>query len=182
VHSYCCTIDRLFDVDSRGFVWAGHESDPNRRLCALREGGVVFMGELCDVTVQHPSLRSIVSTLSLQRLPMPDSSVAHERTDDLRENDRTRYAIMCIVLLCISEHRLPVRPPDDLRPHAACWRACRVFNCQGVLRLGVGLDQTTFDRTRFAQIGRWDEGQRRILCRLGLNSLASRSALCLVPL
>lgn len=62
--------------------------------------------------------------------------------------------------------------------HVAC---VRVFDCQAVLRLVDGLDQTTFDRTRLAQIGRWDEGQRRILCRLGLISLASRLAPCPVP-
>lgn len=66
MHSYCSTIDCLFDVDGRSFVWAGDESNPNGRLCALREGCVVFVGELCDVTVQHPSLRSIVSSPSLQ--------------------------------------------------------------------------------------------------------------------
>lgn len=66
------------------------------------------------------------------------------------------------------------------------WWACRVFICHDILRLGdggrLGPDQTTFDRTRFAQIGLWDEGQRRILCRLGLNSLASRSTPCLIRL
>ena len=65
--------------------------------------------------------------------------------------------------------------------HVACARVRGVFDCQAVLRLADGLDQTTFDRTRLAQIGRWDEGQRRILCRLGLISLASRSTPCPVP-
>jgi len=51
----------------------------------------------------------------------------------------------------------------------------RVRVPRGILRLVDGLDQTTFDRTRLAQIGRWDEGQRRILCRLGVGSLVSRS-------
>src|SRR6266404_3082846 len=41
---------------------------------------------------------------------------------------------MCIVLLCISEHRRSVRPPGDLRLHAAC----RVFGGQSrVLEAGV---------------------------------------------
>ena len=59
----CCTADRIFNVDSCNFVRAGDKSDSNGHLCAIWERGVVFMGELCDVTIQHPTLRSIVSTL-----------------------------------------------------------------------------------------------------------------------
>jgi len=72
MHSNCCTIDRVFYVDGCNFVWAGDESNPNRRLCASRERGVVSVGELCDVTAQHPSLRSIVSTRSLPRPPLTE--------------------------------------------------------------------------------------------------------------
>jgi hypothetical protein len=81
VHSNRCTTGCFFDVDRCGLAWAGDEYDPHRRLCVLRERGVAFMDELCDVIVQHPSLCSIVSTPFFRPGSLLNSRAAHEHTD-----------------------------------------------------------------------------------------------------
>jgi hypothetical protein len=80
VYRHYCTIDCLFDVDSCNFVWASDKLDPNGRLCALWEGSVGFVGELCDVTIQYPPLRSIVSTLLSRRPPLITEPIGSSRT------------------------------------------------------------------------------------------------------